>query len=248
MAVQAQPRVPVESLKLGAIKRRKRGLRALLTPQTFRRLVQLAFAAFIAVAIVQHIGGETSGAVTASPEAFCPLGGLESLYKVVTTGGSYVPHTHLSNMVVLVAFLAMALLARSAFCGWVCPLGFLQDAMSGISSFLQRRVPAFRGFVRMAKRRGARLSAIDRPLRLMKYAVLVWAVLGAAYFGKMVFRDYDPWAALLSLAELSFSFGTAVLLITLVTSFFVERAWCRYACPLGALGGLAAKLSPVYLE
>jgi polyferredoxin len=32
-----------------------------------------------------------------------------------------------------------------------------------------------------------------------------------------------------------------------VSSLFVERPWCRYACPLGAASGLLGKLSPVYL-
>ena len=89
---------------------------------------------------------------------------------------------------------------------------------------------------------------LDRYLRYFKYLVLAWAVGGSAYFGVMVFRDYDPWSALLSLAEASFTFGTVVLIVTLVASFFVERPWCRYACPLGAATGLVSKLSPVYLK
>ena len=39
-----------------------------------------------------------------------------------------------------------------------------------------------------------------------------------------------------------------VLGVTLVASLFVERPWCRYACPLGAATGLVSKLSPVYLK
>ena len=249
MAVQVKRGAPVEPLKLGMVKKRRSGLSRMVTHRTFRRAVQIAFVAFIALVAIQHaVAGETSASATASPEAFCPLGGFESLYKFVTTGGSYVPHTHLSNLVVLGAFLLTALLARSAFCGWICPLGFLQEMTSGFSVALQKRVPGVRRLVRTVKLRGARLSAIDRPLRLMKYAILVWAVGGAAYFGTMVFRDYDPWSALLGLAELSIGFGTAVLAVTLIASLFVERPWCRYACPLGALGGLVSKASPIYLK
>ncbi|MGB4979029.1 MAG: 4Fe-4S binding protein, partial [Anaerolineae bacterium] len=88
----------------------------------------------------------------------------------------------------------------------------------------------------------------DRYLRFLKYGVLAWAVTGAAVYGFMVFRDYDPWAALWNLLELSIGPGVAVLALTLIGSLFVERPWCRYACPLGAATGLVGALSPFYLK
>lgn len=239
----------VAPLKLGAIKRRPRGLRALLTHRAFRRAVQLAFAAFIVYTTIVHVAaGETAETITASPEAFCPFGGVESIWTFLTSGGKTVPHTHMSNIVLGIAFLASAFFARSAFCGWICPFGFLQEIFTGISRFFQKRFGPVRSAVKAIKARGARLAALDKPLRGLKYALLVWSVTGAAYYGVMVFRDYDPWAALLTIAELSLSFGLLVLVITLVASFFVERPWCRYACPLGAIGGLLSRLGPVYLK
>ena len=238
--------VPMISTK---VKPRLRGWRAVFTHPTFRRLVQLSFAVFIIVISIQHvIVGEESGNITASAEAYCPFGGLETLYKYISSGGSFVSHTHLSNVVLLVAVLLTALLLRSAFCGWVCPLGFLQDLISNLSNTLQKRLPGLRRGMASLKKRSARLAVIDRYLRYLKYLVLVWAVGGSAYYGFMVFRDYDPWAALLNVAEFSFTPGVLVLAITLVASFFVERPWCRYACPLGAASGLLGKLSPVYLK
>ncbi len=249
MATATPVRGSAETLRLDGIKRSPKGLRRYLTHTSFRRLVQLGFAAFIAyVTVVQVVVGEGGGTIVASPEAFCPFGGLESLWRFVTSSGKTLPHTHLSNMVLAGAFLLTALLARLAFCGWICPFGFLQELTSGFSAMLQKRVPAIRKAIRAIERSGAGLAVIDRPLRFLKYAVLAWSVTGAAYFGVMVFRDYDPWAALLTIADPSFSFGLAVLIVVLVASFFVERPWCRYACPLGAAGGLVAKLSPVYLN
>lgn len=249
MSTQVQSNVSVAPLKLGSIKRKPKGWRALLTHQGFRRAVQFGFAAFIVYTTFVHVSaGETSETITASPEAFCPFGGIESIWQFVTSAGKTVPHTHLSNIVLGGAFLLTAFFARSAFCGWICPLGFLQDMTTKLSRFLQKRVPGVKSLVRTVRERGARLAVIDRPLRLLKYALLVWSVTGAAYFGVMVFRDYDPWAALLTIAELTFSFGLLVLIVLVVASFFVERPWCRYACPLGAIGGLVSWGSPVYLK
>jgi polyferredoxin len=245
MAAQSKP---IQSA-FGGVKPRVKGLKALLTHRTFRRISQLGFASFIAFLAIQHvIIGENGAIVTASAEAFCPFGGLETLYQYLTAGGTFVSHTHLSNVVLLVAVLAVALLLRSAFCGWICPLGFLQDLVSNLSSVLQKRLPTLRRGIKTLKTRGARLAVLDRYLRSIKYLVLAWAVAGSAYFGYMVFRDYDPWSALLNIAEFSFTPGIVILAITLVASFFIERPWCRYACPLGAASGILGKVSPIYLK
>lgn len=237
------------SRKSGSVKPRLKGLKALATHQTLRRMVQIGVAAFITFLAVQHVViGENGPVVTAAPEAFCPFGGLETLYKFLTAGGTFVSHTHLSNVVLLVAVLVVALLLRSAFCGWICPLGFLQDLVSNLSSVLQKRIPGLRRGIDSLKKHGARLAVLDRYLRYIKYLVLAWTVGGSAYFGYMVFRDYDPWSTLLNIAEFTFTPGVIVLVVTLVASFFIERPWCRYACPLGAASGILGKVSPIYLK
>lgn len=238
-----------EQVTPGSLKPKKRGIRAFLTHQTLRRVSQIGVASFITYLIIRNaIVGENSGVSTTSPEAYCPFGGLETLYKYITTSTSFISHTHLSNVVMLIAVLVVALLFRSAFCGWLCPLGFLQDLVSKFSGFLQKRIPGLRRGISSLKKKGARLAVLDRYLRYLKYLVLAWAVGGAAVFGFMVFKDFDPWSALISIAEFSFTPGLIVLIITLVASFFIERPWCRYACPLGAASGLLGKLSPTYLK
>jgi polyferredoxin len=222
----------------------------LLTHQAFRRLVQIAFAAFILFIAIAHIAaGEGPSNMTASPEAFCPFGGLETLYKFVISGGAFVSRTHLSNLVVAVAVLLTALLLRSAFCGWICPLGFIQDILHGFSAWLQKKsVPVRKLFRRLSQIGRPVWTFLDKYLRFIKYGVLVWSVTGAAIYGVMVFRDYDPWSALININEWVVTPGLVVLGITLVASLSVERPWCRYACPLGAISGLVGKLSPVYLN
>ena len=123
-----------------SIKPRPRGWKSLLTHHWFRRLTQSVFLIFILFVSIRHVVvGEGSGIITASAEAYCPFGGLETLYKYITGGGSFVSHTHLSNVVLLVAVLVTALLTRSAFCGWVCPLGFIQDLVNNFSAFITRK-------------------------------------------------------------------------------------------------------------
>jgi polyferredoxin len=229
----------------GSVRRVRRGLSALRGVQGFRRVVQVLVALLVLDLIVGR-PAEGAGAVT-SPESLCPFGGLETIVGFLTTG-TYVPHVHSSNVVLAVAVLLTALLARGAFCGWLCPLGFLQDLVAGLSATVQARSVPVRRAVRALKQDAAPLARLDRPLRLLKYGVLAWSIWGAAAFGFMVFRDVDPWAALIEVGRASVGFGTVVLVVTLVAALFVERPWCRYACPLGAASGLVARFSPVYLE
>ena len=204
-------------------------------------------ALYIAWVVVDRAVVAAAGAMGTSPESICPFGGIETIVTFLTAG-VFVPHVHSSNLVLAVAVLALAFLARGAFCGWICPLGFLQDLVAGFSAFVQRHVPAaFRG-MRALRRTAAPLAVLDRPLRFLKYAVLAWAIWGTAVFGVMVFRDVDPWIALLDIGRESAGFGMAVLALTLVGALFVDRPWCRYACPLGAANGLVARFSPVRLE
>jgi polyferredoxin len=231
----------------GSIRRPRRGFAALRGIQGARRAVQLAVLGAVGVLAVDRWRAAAAGPAATSPEALCPFGGIETLATFLTTG-VFVPHVHAANVVLALAVLVLAVAARGAFCGWICPLGFLQDLVAGASAAAQRRLPAAHRAMRALRRVAGPLAVLDRPLRLVKYAVLGWAVWGAATFGVMVFRDVDPWVALLDIAGESTGFGLAVLGVVLLGAVFVDRPWCRYACPLGAANGLAARLSPVRLE
>jgi polyferredoxin len=228
---------------------------------TLRRVTQVAFTLFLGFLVVSHLlVGESATTVTTSAEAFCPFGGVETLYQYFTNGGT-INHTHLSNLVLLVATLALTIVARGAFCGWICPFGAIQEWIYAASAWLQKRIPPFgRGMRAFKKRLGVRsarlgmlpestlIQRIDGVLRYGKYAVLATIIGGTISYGVMVFRDYDPWSALLEIGALELTAGTVVLGIVLIAALFVERPWCRYACPLGAVIGLTSQLSPLRIQ
>ncbi len=201
-----------------------------------RRLVQLYFLLFIAkIAVEKAIVGEESTTFVPSPEAYSPFGGFEGLYKFATTSGLFIAHTHWSNLVLFAGVVLMTLVTKSTFCGWICPFGALQEWLGALGRRLgipRRQLP----------------TRIDRVLRYFKYAVLVWATVGSATVGVMVFRDVDPYHALVEATAVGFGSSTVVLIGTLVASLFVDRPWCKYACPLGATLGLLGRLSLVKVE
>ncbi|MEW6142721.1 MAG: 4Fe-4S binding protein [Chloroflexota bacterium] len=214
-----------------------------------RYLVQTGFAVFIAVLIYNRAVSDLSGpSAPTSPEAYCPLGGFETLYKYVTSGGQFISHAHLSNLVLFVAVLVTAVFAKSFFCGWICPLGAIQQAITGFRRWVQKRVSALGCIAIWLGRQTKPAAFLDRWFRYAKYLVLAWIIWGTVTYGEMVFRDVDPWAALLNIVESQSGIGFWVLIGTLVVSLFGDRPWCRYLCPLGAIIGVVGKLSFVKVQ
>jgi len=60
----------------------------------------------------------------------------------------------------------------------------------------------------------------------------------------VVFQDIDPYYALFNFwtGEVATA-GFIVLGITMLAALFVERPWCKYACPYGAVLGLTNLVS-----
>jgi len=163
-------------------------------------------------------------------DALCPFGGLESLWAFLTTGDLLTKITA-GSFVLLVATVAVAAVFRRSFCGHLCPMGALQEGAAALGSRwrFQRRVP----------------RVVDRVARWGKYVVLA-VVTGATWVaGTLVVRPYDPWVAFMHLtsAELwtGFAVGAVVLFGSIAASLFVNRFFCRYLCPMGALTALVSR-------
>lgn len=199
--------------------------------QWLRRAVQFGVVAFFGYLAVRHIiVGEAVGVTSTSAEAYCAFGGLEGLYKFISSGGSTLAKTHLSNIVILAAAVLATLLARGFFCGWICPFGTIQEWLGALGR-------------RLFKRRWFPPARVDAWLKRLRYVTLAVILAATIIAGKMVFQAYDPFAALLKVTELGLGLGGAVLLAVLIGSLFVDRPWCRYLCPLGGFLGLVGVIS-----
>jgi polyferredoxin len=216
---------------------------------TVRAAVQGIYVLFFALAGVefhafyaQLLSGATVTA-TRPPvvEAFLPISALMSLKYFLVTGNF--DEVHPAGLVILVAALVSAFLARKVLCSWVCPVG-------GISRLL-----AWVGERTIWRRRVAEAllpSWADQALCSIKYFLLaffLWAValmmdaMAIMKFQKGTYNYAADAKMLLFFTEMSGT--TAVTLAVLVAlSIVVKNFWCRHLCPYGALLGLVSWLSP----
>ena len=80
---------------------------------------------------------------------------------------------------------------------------------------------------------------LDKVLRYLRYIVLILVIVNTAITAKLIFQNVDPYYALFNFwtGEIAIT-AYIVLVATIVSSLFIERPFCKYACPYGALLGL----------
>jgi len=169
-------------------------------------------------------------------EAWLPIAALMNLKALVMTRA--VPDTHAAGMFMLIAFLAISLIWRKAFCSWICPIGTISEWLwqVGHSTFGRTFMPP---------------RWLDISLRSVKYillALFLYVVVVMSVTEIRAFLD-SPYGQIADVKMLDFfrrmGQTTAIVLAVLVTlSLIVKNVWCRYLCPYGALMGLFALVSP----
>ena len=139
----------------------------------------------------------------------------------------------------LLATVPATVLVGRFFCGFFCSFGAVQDLLWLGSHRLRALFPGKRN-----------LKKADRIFRFAKYAVLfyfiifIWSGVTAVktagpwqVFGQYV--SFGHWPGLKPLL----SVGGVLLLFIFIGSLFVQRFFCRYFCPMGAIYSLISQAS-----
>jgi ferredoxin len=171
----------------------------------------------------------------ASLHAVCPFGGVVSLYQWISQG-SFVKKVHESSLILGGLVLILAIALGPVFCGWSVP----SQPQEWIGK-LGRKI--------FKRRYNAMVPpTLDAILRYLRYVVLLWVLYMTAVTGLLIFADFDPYYTLFNFwtGEVALS-GIIILLAVLILSLAVERPFCKYACPYGAVLGLSnlIRLFPV---
>ncbi len=168
----------------------------------------------------------------------CPIGSLQA-----ALGGS----SRRFPFYVLGLLMLFRVVLGRLICGLLCPFGLVQDLLCKIPA-PKLRVP----------------KKLDKPLRWLKYAVLLVLVVLLPAFAVTDTGVAPPYfckylcpagtleggvplllanPSLRSLMGALFSWKALVLVVILAACVFIPRAFCRYLCPLGAFYSLFNRFS-----
>lgn len=147
----------------------------------------------------------------------------------------------------IIGFFGM--LTGRAICGWACPIGLLQRATSSVA----RRLKTNPVLQKMNNR------SLHLKLIYIKYFVLIGLVFVTTALIGFMFTDICPIGFLTGTIPTLLLFpgefvtnpffltALIIFILFIILIFTVERGWCRYFCPLGAMFAPFNKISLLYV-
>lgn len=161
----------------------------------------------------------------ANPEAYCPMGGLQALTTFFVRG-SLPCSMSMVQIVMGIVLAAAVVLFSKLFCGYLCPLGTVQDLLMKL-----RNTIGWRGIV---VKNG---TVADKVLRVIKYVLLFWIFYSTATASELFCKNFGPYYAVATgfKGEITLWMSLISVAAVILCGFMVNMFWCKYLCPLGAI-------------
>ena len=173
------------------------------------------------------------------------FGSIKSIYLNVISQ-NFSLQENIAQIILIAGVLLLTMLTGRFFCGWMCSFGALMDLLHYLSTKLMKKKlvmsETFEGF-----------------LKSFKYIILAFTIVVIWTMGKSVFAQDNPWnvfGMLSSFSNLSsvpsflfeMKIGAILLGFIIVGGFFIERFFCRYLCPMGAVFAVFSKTRMLKLK
>lgn len=168
----------------------------------------------------------------------CPLGALQN---AIASSGSRMP-TYILGILLL-----YGLILGRTICGFLCPVGLIQE--------LLHKLPT----PKVQKSRFTRGCSYIKYVLLIAFVVLIplyfagqglplpafckYICPAGTFEGAVGLLSHPQHADKLSMLGLLFTHKFVVMLLIAAVCVFIYRAFCRFLCPLGAIYGLFAKVA-----
>ncbi len=189
----------------------------------WRHVLQIGVIALIVGFIVKvFFGGKP-----ADVEAYCPLGGLESLATFLNSSTLACSMSIVQIMIGIVLAVGVILFSK-LFCGYVCPLGTITEWLGVLRKKMKIKYEIPMG------------SVADKVLRIFKYIILFWIFYMTITTSELFCKNFDPYYAMATgfRGEITAWMTVISMLLLFLGSLFINMFWCKYICPLGALSNI----------
>jgi len=139
------------------------------------------------------------------------------------------------SFIELITIMLITIVIGRFFCGWFCAFGAFNDFLYIISKNI------FKVKFKVDRK-------LDAVLKYLKYVILLVIVVLCWTMGSTIFQSASPWDAFAQITTFpqviySITFGFIILMLIAVGAMFIERFFCRYLCPLGAVFGVVSRVN-----
>ncbi|WP_051411267.1 4Fe-4S binding protein [Ruminococcus flavefaciens] len=150
-------------------------------------------------------------------------------------GSTFVLTDYLGSLLLVLGVFLVTIIFGRYFCGFICSFGAMQDLLYAFGKLIPFKVKI--------------PEKADKYIKFLKYAVLAFVAVGVWGFsvtGSVVWSPWtvfgiytslDAWSSL----EYFLTLGGVLLLLIIIGSLFIERFFCKYLCPLGAIFSLLSR-------
>ncbi|MBU3215177.1 4Fe-4S binding protein [Clostridium estertheticum] len=158
---------------------------------------------------------------------------LKSIYTMIIKGNfNFI--TAFPSLIEFTTVIIVTIFLGRFFCGWVCAFGTYNDFLY----LLSKKVFKINFKVN---------EEVDKVLKYVKYVVLLLLVIVVWTMGSKVLDTTSPWDAFAQITNFpqvlsDYTIGVALLLLITIGALFVERFFCRYLCPLGAVFNIFSRI------
>lgn len=202
----------------------------------YRLISQLIFFVTVSLIALNHylvdIGKSLPFVGDMSLHAICPFGAVEAFIALFQYD-ILISKIHESSFVIFILILILSVVFGPVVCSYICPLGSIQEWIGKLGKKIFKK--RYNTYIPLK---------LDRLLRYLRYVVLIFVVYLTSQSLKLIFLEVDPYFALFNFWSDEVTVGGLIVLgIIVISSLFIERPWCKYACPFGALVGLTNFIS-----
>ena len=187
-----------------------------------RRIIQLIFLGISVSLFVLLIQGTLPVA-----HSYCPYASV--CFGVWKIGAGFAPFIFPVAIIVGVLIAASTVFFGRWFCGYVCPIGTVQELIySG----------------RKTKKKFEQIIPYHthKYLNALKYGVLLFTAISAFLGMQYLYMRFCPVLTIAHIQTATIA-GIIILGIIIFAGYFVERFWCRYLCPYAALMNIFQKIA-----